>query len=69
MTKDIAIEPSPTADATRLILDERTLPTANTPDKRVSNEYEKRFRSQWVKSISQINQIQISAEFRYILSI
>ena len=36
-TRLIAIEPSPTADATRLMLPERTSPTANTPGRLVSS--------------------------------
>jgi len=37
-TNEIAIDPSPTADATRLILPARTSPTAKTPGKLVSNK-------------------------------
>ena len=36
-TNEIAIEPSPTAEATRLILPARTSPTANTPGRLVSS--------------------------------
>src|SRR3984893_1260578 len=35
----IAIDPSPTADATRLMLPPRTSPTAKTPGRFVSNRY------------------------------
>src|SRR5262245_46833913 len=41
-TKEIAIEPSPTADATRLTLPHRTSPTANTPGRDVSSRYGER---------------------------
>src|SRR6059058_5966874 len=37
-TNDIAIDPSPTADATRLTLPARTSPTANTPGRLVSSK-------------------------------
>ena len=36
-TNETAIEPSPTADATRLMLPDRTSPTANTPGREVSS--------------------------------
>jgi hypothetical protein len=36
-TNEIAIEPSPTAEATRFTLPARTSPTANTPGKLVSS--------------------------------
>ena len=36
-TKATAIDPSPTADATRLMLPPRTSPTANTPGRLVSS--------------------------------
>src|SRR5262249_26462212 len=35
-TNEMAIDPSPTADATRLMLPQRTSPTANTPGSEVS---------------------------------
>jgi hypothetical protein len=38
-TNEIAIDPSPTADATRLMLPPRTSPTAKTPGKLVSSKY------------------------------
>ena len=38
-TNDTAIEPSPTADATRFTLPQRTSPTANTPGRLVSSRY------------------------------
>src|SRR6266478_9081533 len=38
-TKDTAIEPSPTADATRFKFPPRISPTANTPGKLVSRRY------------------------------
>src|SRR5215467_8189323 len=38
-TKEMAMDPSPTADATRLILPPRTSPTANTPGRLVSSKY------------------------------
>src|SRR5213592_1258975 len=38
-TNDTAIEPSPTADATRLIFPPRISPTANTPGRLVSRRY------------------------------
>src|SRR5215831_14655739 len=38
-TNEIAVDPSPTADATRLILPPRTSPTAKTPGKLVSSKY------------------------------
>src|SRR5438105_1002486 len=38
-TKEIAIDPSPTAEATRLTLPLRTSPTAKTPGRLVSNKY------------------------------
>src|SRR5262249_56184835 len=41
---EIAIEPSPTADATRLTLPHRTSPTANTPGRDVSSRYGERSR-------------------------
>src|SRR6266550_3510706 len=40
------IEPSPTAEATRFTLDERTSPTANTPGMLVSMRYGRRARGQ-----------------------
>src|SRR6266850_7437642 len=43
-TNDTAIEPSPTADATRLIFPPRISPTANTPGKLVSRRYGARAR-------------------------
>src|SRR5215469_16894834 len=43
-TNEIAIDPSPTADATRLTLPHRTSPTANTPGREVSSRYGKRSR-------------------------
>jgi len=39
VTKAMAIDPSPTADATRLMLPPRTSPTANTPGRLVSRRY------------------------------
>src|SRR5215212_2935053 len=45
-TNEIAIDPSPTADATRLMLPPRTSPTANTPGKLVSSKYGGRIRGQ-----------------------
>ena len=41
-TNEIAIDPSPTADATRLMLPRRTSPTANTPGRDVSSRYGER---------------------------
>src|SRR6185503_1541342 len=38
-TNETAIDPSPTADATRLTLPHRTSPTANTPGSEVSSRY------------------------------
>src|SRR5215470_13483147 len=43
-TNEIAIDPSPTADATRLTLPHRTSPTANTPGRDVSSRYGERSR-------------------------
>src|ERR1700740_1120055 len=43
---EIAIDPSPTADATRLMLPPRTSPTANTPGRLVSSKYGGRVRGQ-----------------------
>src|SRR5215831_7924774 len=41
-TNETAIDPSPTADATRLTLPQRTSPTANTPGSEVSSRYGER---------------------------
>src|SRR6202008_1585891 len=41
-TNETAIDPSPTADATRLTLPHRTSPTANTPGSEVSSRYGER---------------------------
>src|SRR5467141_466615 len=41
-TNEIAIEPSPTADATRLTLPPRTSPAAKTPGRLVSSRYGRR---------------------------
>src|SRR5882724_1827235 len=41
-TNETAIDPSPTADATRLTLPHRTSPTANTPGSEVSRRYGER---------------------------
>src|SRR5215813_9708908 len=38
-TKEMAMDPSPTADATRLILPPRTSPTVNTPGRFVSRRW------------------------------
>src|SRR6476659_3252354 len=38
-TNATAVDPSPTADATRFMLPERTSPTANTPGRLVSSKY------------------------------
>src|SRR6185503_3729772 len=45
-TNEIAIEPSPTAEATRLTLPPRTSPTANTPGRLVSSRWGGRSRGQ-----------------------
>ena len=45
-TNETAIDPSPTADTTRLMLPPRTSPTAKTPGKLVSSKYGWRARGQ-----------------------
>src|SRR5215469_15255011 len=51
-TSWMQIEPSPTADATRLTLFARTSPTANTPGRLVSNRYGARASGQCVSARS-----------------
>src|SRR6188508_293704 len=51
-TKETAIEPSPTADATRLMLPARTSPTANTPGRLVSSKYGARARGHFAPANS-----------------
>src|SRR5262249_41640154 len=49
---ETAMEPSPTADATRLTLPHRTSPTANTPGREVSSRYGKRSRGHFAAARS-----------------
>src|SRR5262245_47475845 len=51
-TNEIAIEPSPTADATRLTLPHRTSPTANTHGREVSSRYGERSSGHWAAARS-----------------
>src|SRR5882672_2309687 len=44
---EMAIDPSPTADATRLMLPHRTSPAANTPGSEVSSRYGERSSGHW----------------------